>query len=123
MGTEVHVVVVAGPDRAEEFCRQAEEQVRTYEARWSRFIAASELSRLNAAAGSPGLVPADTFALVALAVSAWQQTDGWFDPTVLDALEAAGYDRSHENVVGRDLPARPTRAGPGPERIRAHRRA
>ncbi len=117
MGTEVHVVVVAGPGQAEELCRDAEARVRAYEARWSRFIATSELSRLNAAAGSPVLLPGDTFALVALAISAWQQTDGWFDPTVLDALEAAGYDRTHEEVVGRALPARPTRAVPGPEAI------
>ena len=90
MGTEVHVVVVAEPGDADELCRDAEARVQAYEARWSRFIATSELSRLNAAAGSPVLLPADTFALVALAVSAWHQTDGWFDPTVLDALEAAG---------------------------------
>jgi len=117
MGTEVHVVVVAGAGRAEELCRDAEARVRAYEARWSRFIATSELSRLNAAAGSPVLLPGDTFALVALAISAWEQTDGWFDPTVLDALEAAGYDRSHEEVVGRALAARPPRAVPGPEAI------
>ena len=117
MGTEVHVVVVAGQRKAEELCRDAEAQVRAYESRWSRFIPTSELCRLNAAAGSPVLVPADTFALVALAVSAWHQTDGWFDPTVLDALEAAGYDRSHEEVVGRSLPARPAREVPGPEAI------
>ena len=117
MGTEVHVVVVAGQRKAEELCRDAEAQVRAYESRWSRFIATSELCRLNAAAGSPVLVPGDTFALVALAVSAWRQTDGWFDPTVLDALEAAGYDRSHEEVVGRSLPARPARGVPGPEAI------
>jgi thiamine biosynthesis lipoprotein len=52
-----------------------------------------------------------------LAISAWQQTDGWFDPTVLDALEAAGYDRTHEEVVGRDLAARPARPVPGPDAI------
>ena len=117
MGTDVHVIVAADPARGDELCREAEAQVRAYEARWSRFIPTSELSRLNAAAGSPVLLPRDTFALVALAISAWHQTDGWFDPTVLEALEAAGYDRSHEEVVGRTLPARAARAVPGPEAI------
>lgn len=123
MGTDVHVVVVADVDRGDELCRDAEARVRAYEARWSRFVPTSELSRLNAAAGSPVLLPADTFALVALAISAWRQTDGWFDPTVLEALEAAGYDRSYEDVVGKALrspegqAARPVQPVPGPDAI------
>jgi len=119
MGTDVQVLVTApDPQRAAELAAGAEADVRRYEARWSRFLASSELSRLNASAGGPVLLPRDTFALVELAVSAWRQTDGLFDPTVLDALEAAGYDRSFEDVTGRELGGRAPGRVPGPGGIR-----
>ena len=43
----------------------------------------------------------------------WQATGGRFDPTVLDALEAAGYDRSFDQLPA-DGHGTPTPAGPGP---------
>ena len=48
------------------------------------------------------------------AVSAWQVTRGRFDPTVLTALENAGYDRTFE-AVDRDRmePVGPARPAPG----------
>ncbi|HWB37701.1 MAG TPA: FAD:protein FMN transferase, partial [Rugosimonospora sp.] len=74
----------------------------------------SELSRLNAAAGTPVRLSPDTFALVEAAVEAWRRTGGRFDPTVLAALCAAGYDRSFE-LVAADGPAAsaPAPAVPG----------
>ena len=63
------------------------------------------------------VVSAETFAVIELAVAAWRATMGRFDPTVLGALEAAGYDRSFEQLpaVGlastagtRDAGSRPT---------------
>ena len=50
-------------------------------------------------------VSSETADLVELAVDAWRVTDGRFDPTVLPALVAAGYDRSFEEIVA---------DGPGP---------
>src|SRR2546429_593200 len=64
------------------------------EARWSRFLADSEVSRLNAAAGQPVSVSADTIKLVSTAVDAWRLTAGRFDPTVLGDVVRAGYDRT-----------------------------
>ena len=49
-------------------------------------------------AGAPVVVSAETFALVARAVDAWRDTGGRYDPTVLAALEAAGYDRDFDDV-------------------------
>jgi hypothetical protein len=70
----------------------------SFEKRLSRFDAQSELSRLNAHDGelfqvSPILLDAVEVALVAA-----ETTAGLYDPTVLDALEKAGYDRSFEQL-------------------------
>jgi thiamine biosynthesis lipoprotein len=87
--------------------------VRQLEARWSRFRPDSELSWLNAHAGEgPQRVSPGTAALVEGAVTAWLLTDGRFDPTVLPALVAAGYDRDFAAVPASG-PAAPAVAVPG----------
>ena len=101
MGTEVQLLTVGADDRAG--LEAVRGLIASLEARWSRFRPESELSRLNAAAGSLVSLPGDTFALVEAAVEAWRLTGGHFDPTVLPALAAAGYDRSFE-FVARDGP-------------------
>ncbi len=50
------------------------------------------------------MVSHDTYDVVALAVGSWQDTDGRFDPTVIDALEWAGYDRDFETITSSDAP-------------------
>jgi thiamine biosynthesis lipoprotein len=66
--------------------------------KWSRFRPDSELSELNRGAGKPVAVSSETCALVLLAIEAWRSTDGLFDPTVLGALVAAGYDRTFDEI-------------------------
>ncbi len=101
MGTRVHVIVVGGPSRlAVRACQRIDE----LEQRWSRFRADSELSRLNAADGRPVEVSHDTWVLVSKACQAWQLSQGAFDPTVLGAMEANGYDRSFDEL-GPRVPA------------------
>lgn len=71
-----------------------EAEFERLEAILSRFRPDSELSRLN----RNGYVEAgtDLLAVVTLALDARERTGGLFDPTVHDALVAAGYDRSFE---------------------------
>src|SRR5262249_21423701 len=90
MGTRARILVVGGPD---DLAARGEALTRQLEARWTRFDGSSELMQLNAAGGRPVRVSEPTFALVARAVDAWARTGGLFDPTGLDALDAAGYDR------------------------------
>ena len=112
MGTDVHVVVNGGDTAA--LLQWAQREIETLDRRWTRFRDDSELSLLNAAAGTPAILPADTFAAVELAVAGWRVTDGAYDPTVLGALVAAGYDRSFELVgAGSALP-RTSVAAPSP---------
>jgi thiamine biosynthesis lipoprotein len=68
------------------------------EARCSRFREASELSRFNARTASRIAVSPDMAELLALAQRFHATTGGVFEPAVLPQLEAAGYDRSFEQV-------------------------
>jgi FAD:protein FMN transferase len=95
MGSDCHVIVVGG---SAGLASRAVALVDGLEARWSRFLPDSEVSRLNAAAGSPVEVSADTITLVSRAVEAWHLTAGRFDPTVLGAVVRAGYDRSFSEL-------------------------
>ena len=91
MGTEIELLLDADdPSGLEE----AEREFGRLEALLSRFRPDSELSRLNATgelAVGPELVE-----LAGHAVAARERTGGRFDPTVHDAVVAAGYDRSFE---------------------------
>jgi thiamine biosynthesis lipoprotein len=108
MGTGCAVAVSAGAGEASRGRRAlaaARREIEACERDLSRFLPTSDLSRLNTAAGEwspagPRLIGALGAALRARAV-----TGGRFDPTVLPALVAAGYDRPFDRLVPR--PARP----------------
>jgi len=115
MGTDVSVIVVGGPAGLTDRARQ---RVEHLEQLWSRFRSDSEISRLNANGGAAMRVSHETAELVERAVAGWHLSGGAFDPTLLQALLAAGYDRTFEEVVGRsgselvgEALATPLRAG------------
>ncbi len=99
MGTTVECLLDA--DRRDGFAR-VEAEFERLEALLSRFRPDSELSRLNRQ-GSVEAGP-DLLRVTVLAVEARERSGGLFDPTVLDAVVAAGYDRSFE-LVPADGPA------------------
>jgi FAD:protein FMN transferase len=88
MGTTVEVTVVGGDATLLTIARG---RIRDLERRWSRFVTTSDVSRLNAAAGTPVAVSPETVDLVLRAREGARITNGRFNPLVLDALEAAGY--------------------------------
>lgn len=95
MGTVGHVVLLgAGAPPTDEVVGRIEE----LEAAWSRFRPGAELSRLGAGDGRPALVSHSTAMLLQRCVWAWRRTGGRFDPTVLHAIRAAGYDRDFEDL-------------------------
>ncbi|MBU6424535.1 MAG: FAD:protein FMN transferase [Chloroflexota bacterium] len=108
MGTSMRFIAyaadAAGGQRALE---AAEERTRSIEARFSRFIASSELSRLNAFVGSPVAVSRDMAEVLGLALEQHHATGGLFDPAILPDLERAGYDRTFDEID-------PDAARPGP---------
>jgi len=111
MGTDVTVLTLGAPPDAGADPATAIERL---EARWSRFRPTSELCVLNAAATAPLVVSPETFSLVELAVRSWEMTGGRYDPTVLPAVVAAGYDRDFGDVAARGAgPAATTGPAPG----------
>lgn len=111
MGGRVHIVAV---DATPDALQRAQVAVDVLERRWSRFRPNSEVSRINAANGRPVTVSTPTATLLALAVRGWATTDGAFDPTVHDAVVAAGYDRSFELLAaGGDRQTATSAAAPG----------
>ena len=97
MGTDVELMLDLPPGRAVDGgFAEVEREFGRIEKVLSRFLASSELSALNRT-GSVKAGP-DLLAATELALAARDRTGGRFDPTVHDALVAAGYDRSFEQV-------------------------
>src|SRR5438876_6357047 len=78
--------------------KRVKQFIQASEARLTRFSEASELSALNRSAGSWAVVSPELYALVRKARLFVEQTDGLFDPSILTALERAGYDRSMDDI-------------------------
>ena len=115
MGTTVAVIApVDGVD--EKAFLHAEgivaHEFEAQEQRFSRFRPTSELSVLNGSVGRPTVVSAPFATVVGLALEAAAVTGGLFDPTVLRAMVAAGYDRDFDELIlaAREVlrPAAPT---------------
>jgi FAD:protein FMN transferase len=70
--------------------------------RLTRFSMESELSRLNASAGTWCAVSGTLFSVVVESLEAASATDGLFDPALLPLLEALGYDRDFDEIEHRE---------------------
>jgi thiamine biosynthesis lipoprotein len=92
-----------------EAAKAVERTFRRVDLRFSRFRDDSELSRVNARAGRWQLVSAPFAEVLRRSLDAARATDGLFDPTVLPAMIAAGYDRDYDELL-----ASPPRAATEP---------
>ncbi len=109
MGSTAHVIVVGGHPA---LAARARHRLDALERVWSRFIPDSEVSRLNIAAGRAVTVSPDTRLLVRRALEGHRFTAGRFDPTVLPAVIAAGYDRTFDSVAGDSVAGNSITGGP-----------
>lgn len=110
MGTDVEIILTGG---TAEMLDLARDRIEALEARWSRFRTDSELLRLHAHPGRPVIVSDETYAVLELSIDAWRATRGAFDPSVHDAVRAAGYTDDFDHL-DRDQPAGPgTAPSPG----------
>lgn len=101
MGSDAHVLVWQERDpldAPEDLLDRAEHSLRRLEQLWSRFIPTSDVCRINDADGALVPVAPETIALLTLANRAQEVTRGRFDATLLHELEAAGYDRSFDQL-------------------------
>lgn len=101
MGTECSVAVTApiwSSARARTAIDIALAEVAAQERALSRFDPASDLTTLNTRSGSWEPVSHRLYTAVAAAVRAREATGGRYDPTVLPAVLAAGYNASYRDV-------------------------
>ncbi len=111
MNTDVRLLIVGDELRAAAALERAAGLFAVYERALSRFDAGSDLSALNRARNGWTPVPALLFGALAAAAALSEETGGLYNPGVLPALEAAGYDRSFERLA---RPRPDDRAEPNP---------
>ena len=93
MGSAIDVLV-AGDDVLIDVARA---RLAHLERSWSRFLPASDITRLNRAGGKAVEVDPSTVLLVQHLVQAARATDGRFDPTLLPLLVDLGYGASWDD--------------------------
>ena len=110
MGAEVEVQVAAGT--ADDAAR-VEALFAGHEQSMSRFLPDSELCALNTSGGRPFRTSPLLFDVISEACGWACVTGGVFDPTVIEALEAAGYDRRFDQLGARSAVLERPRAATG----------
>jgi thiamine biosynthesis lipoprotein len=93
------VIAVTEPSGLERARDAVQRTIAEFDIACSRFREDSELSALNAAAGSPVRVSPLLLEAVDTSLRAARLTDGDVDPTIGQALIALGYDRDFESVA------------------------
>ncbi|MBI4671336.1 MAG: FAD:protein FMN transferase [Chloroflexi bacterium] len=99
MGCEIFCALDTNHPRATERLERVPAMFEAWEQTLSRFRPTSELSQLNARSGQNVRVSETLWRVLKLARRAAELSDGLVVPTLLDALLAAGYDRSFD-VLG-----------------------
>jgi thiamine biosynthesis lipoprotein len=101
MGCEMSLTIATADTAAAEAAFDAgRQQIELVESCLSRFRPESELMRLNAQDRAWTTVSPLLGGVLRVALQAARQSGGICTPTVLDALEAAGYDRDFAQVGG-----------------------
>ena len=126
MGVDVELTGVdVPPGEMEWVSGLARRFAAVWDESFSRFRPDSEVSRVNAAAGRAVRVSPRFVQVLDLAVGGARRSHGKFDPTILPALVAAGYDRDIVAVrarrAQRALPAVPSGGLDAIEQIRVDR--
>jgi thiamine biosynthesis lipoprotein len=96
MGSRMLAAVDSTSPAAERALESIPGQFEEWEQALSRFRFDSELSRLNRSSGGPVPVSETLWEVFDASLEAEQETGGLVNPTVLDALVQAGYDRSFD---------------------------
>src|SRR5512143_757342 len=98
MGCKMLAVIESDTRLAATQLSQVPQWFEEWEQQLSRFRATSELNQLNRRAGQFMPVSPVLWEVTQLAIKAAEWSNGLVSPTILNALEAAGYDRSFELI-------------------------
>ncbi len=96
MGSQMQVWLNAPTEADARILAGVPDWFESWESRLSRFRPTSELSALNARAGDWLSASSVLYEVVEEARDAAEATDGVFNPLILNALEAVGYDHSFD---------------------------
>jgi FAD:protein FMN transferase len=116
MGSHIQATIDSDSPRAAAELGKVPAWFEEWEQFLSRFRPDSELNRLNRAGGSPVQVSQILWDVMQTARMAAEQSRGLITPTVLDALEEAGYDRTFDDL-SQSLRMRLPQAGSTPAPI------
>lgn len=97
MASELQVITVSAATADPSWATDVVGLLDHLEARWSRFLSDSDISRINTALGHPVQVDPVTLTLLDAMLEAWEVTERRFDPTLLRPLLTAGYRSSVED--------------------------
>jgi thiamine biosynthesis lipoprotein len=92
------VLVFTSGDASGRGAERVRDVFEAVEGRFSRFLPASELSQLNASGRGRVTISSEMAALLTECMHYYRITGGVFDPSLLRALEAAGYHQSFERI-------------------------
>ena len=97
LGSEV--VMVAQLETSQyNLLEEAKKLTEDFEKKFSRFIRNNELDRFNNSSTSSFSVSKEFAELLSEAKKMHKETGGVFDPTIIDALETAGYDKNFSDL-------------------------
>jgi len=96
MGSAIEALIDSETEQAHKLLLQVPVWFEEWEQHLSRFRWESELSKLNRSQGEAVPVSPVFWDVLQIALEGAEDSNGLVTPAVLDALEAAGYDRSFE---------------------------
>lgn len=98
MNSDILLAAEGDPQQIEVGFQETQALIDELEARFTRFSAESELSQLNRSAGTWFEASDDLFELMQQAQTYFIQSGGLFDPSILPALQTAGYNKSMDDI-------------------------
>lgn len=101
MNTRIVFAAEGDAPRVQQGFAHARRCIEHYAAQFTRFQETSELAQLNRASGAWFNASPELFDLLQHAQSLHRETQGLFNPAILEALENVGYDASMEVVRAR----------------------
>jgi thiamine biosynthesis lipoprotein len=106
MNSDILLAAEGATDQLAEGFRAARAFVDANEARLTRFSEGSELAALNRSGGTWFRASEELYDVVRQARAYSDQTNGLFDPSILNALEFAGYDKSMDEIRAHGVSSR-----------------
>jgi thiamine biosynthesis lipoprotein len=113
MNSAILLVAEGEPEVITRGFDQAQALIASLEARFTRFSDTSELAQLNRSEGKWFRASAELFDVVQQSYDFARETNGLFDPSILEALESVGYDKSMDDLRAHGVTRMP--ASPSPK--------